>query len=44
LVAVKRVRGMRLLSPAWKTAPSKVGKQVSVANRGAEFQQTETDD
>lgn len=44
LVAVKRVRGMRLLSPAWKTVPAKASKQVSVANRGAEFQQTETCD
>ena len=44
LVAVKRVRGMRLLSPAWKTAPAKARQQVSVANRGTEFQQTERDD
>lgn len=33
LVAVKRVRGMRLLGPAWKTAPVGAGKPVSVANR-----------
>jgi SAM-dependent methyltransferase len=32
LVAVKRVRGMRLLEPAWKTKPALVGKSVSVAN------------
>jgi SAM-dependent methyltransferase len=44
LVAVKRVRGMRLLSPAWKTTPSKVSKQVTVATRGAEFQQLEKHD
>jgi SAM-dependent methyltransferase len=44
LVAVKRVRGMRLLSPAWKAAPPKVSKQVTVANRGAEFQQLEKHD
>ena len=33
LVAVKRVRGMRLVGPAWKTAPSRSGAPVSVANR-----------
>lgn len=33
LVAVKRVRGMRLLGPAWKAAPAVVGKPVSLANR-----------
>ena len=33
LVAVKRVRGTRLLGPAWKTVPSRVGAPVSVANR-----------
>jgi SAM-dependent methyltransferase len=33
LVAVKRVRGMRLLGPAWKTAPVRAGAPVSVANR-----------
>lgn len=33
LVAVKRVRGMRLLEPAWKTAPKRSGAPVSVANR-----------
>jgi SAM-dependent methyltransferase len=33
LVAVKRVRGMRLLEPAWKPKQALVGKSVSVANR-----------
>jgi SAM-dependent methyltransferase len=33
LVAVKRVRGMRLLGPAWKAAPARAGKPVSIANR-----------
>jgi SAM-dependent methyltransferase len=33
VVAVKRVRGMRLLGPAWKTSQSVVGKPVSVVNR-----------
>ncbi|NVO05082.1 MAG: class I SAM-dependent methyltransferase [Rhodoferax sp.] len=32
LVAVKRVRGMRLLGPAWKAKPVLAGKSVSVAN------------
>ncbi len=32
LVAVKRVRGMRLLEPAWKPKPALVGKSVPVAN------------
>ena len=32
LVAVKRVRGMRLVGPAWKAAPSRAGAPVSVAN------------
>ena len=33
LVAVKRVRGMRLLGPGWKTAPARAAGPVSVANR-----------
>jgi SAM-dependent methyltransferase len=33
LVAVKRVRGMRLLEPAWKTATSRANAPVSIANR-----------
>ncbi len=33
LVAVKRVRGVRLLGPAWKTVPVSPRKSVSVANR-----------
>ncbi len=35
LVAVKRVRGMRLLGPAWRSAPSRAVAPVSIANRGA---------
>jgi SAM-dependent methyltransferase len=37
LVAVKRVRGMRLMGPAWKAAPVRSGKPVSVANRHKEI-------
>lgn len=33
LVAVKRVRGMRLVGPSWKAAPSRAGAPVPVANR-----------
>ena len=33
LVAVKRVRGMRLIGPAWKAAPTRANAPVSVANR-----------
>lgn len=33
IVAVKRVRGMRLLEPSWKTASVRVRKSVPVANR-----------
>jgi SAM-dependent methyltransferase len=33
LVAVKRVRGMRLLGPAWKSAPAIASAPVSVANK-----------
>ncbi|MCB2031687.1 MAG: SAM-dependent methyltransferase, partial [Rhodoferax sp.] len=33
LVATKRVRGMRLLGPAWKTAKARGTAPVSVANR-----------
>lgn len=36
LVAVKRVRGMRLLGPAWKTATSRVSAPVSIANRASD--------
>jgi SAM-dependent methyltransferase len=38
LVAVKRVRGMRLLSPAWKSAPSRAGAPATVT--GSLFQST----
>ena len=33
LVAVKRVRGMRLLGPAWKSVPARAAAPVSIANR-----------
>ena len=33
LVAVKRVRGMRLLGPAWKPRPSLAAAPVSIANK-----------
>jgi SAM-dependent methyltransferase len=33
LVAVKRVRGVRLMGAAWKTAPASARNPVSVANR-----------
>ena len=33
LVAVKRVRGVRLLGPAWKTAPAGARESLPVANR-----------
>ena len=33
LVAVKRVRGMRLLEPAWKSAPARATGSVPLANR-----------
>jgi SAM-dependent methyltransferase len=36
LVAVKRVRGMRLLETAWKSKPALVGKSVTVANSSKE--------
>lgn len=37
LVAVKRVHGVRLLGPAWKTAPATPHKSVSVANRTHDY-------
>jgi SAM-dependent methyltransferase len=37
LVAVKRVRGMRLLEPAWKAAPVRSGKPVSIASRTHDY-------
>lgn len=33
IVAVKRVRGMRLLEPAWNTFPVRAQKPIAVANR-----------
>ena len=33
VVAVKRVRGMRLLGAAWKTAPAQARRPVPVVNR-----------
>ena len=43
LVAVKRVRGMRLLGPRWKKAPARPSKSVSIANRTQDnpFKETE---
>jgi SAM-dependent methyltransferase len=35
VVAVKRVHGMRLLEPAWRTARQRAAGSVPVANRGA---------
>ncbi len=37
VVAVKRVRGMRLLEPAWKAQTAGARKRVSVANRTTDF-------
>ena len=41
VVAVKRVRGMRLLGPAWKSKPARVVKPVSVANSVTDYSQLE---
>lgn len=35
LVAIKRVRGMRLMSPVWKQAKARAGKPVPTANSSA---------
>jgi hypothetical protein len=44
LVAVKRVRGMRLLGPAWKAKPALAGKSVSVANSVTDCSNVEKQD
>jgi SAM-dependent methyltransferase len=44
LVAVKRVRGMRLLGPAWKAKPALAGKSVSVANSVTDYSNGEKRD
>lgn len=44
LVAVKRVRGMRLLGPAWKTKPARAVQPVSVANSVTECANVEKQD
>ena len=44
LVAVKRVRGMRLLEPAWKAKPVRAGNSVSVANSVSEYMNLENED
>ena len=44
VVAVKRVRGMRLMGPAWKVAAARAGKSVSVANRATDFNNLENGD
>ena len=36
LVAVKRVRGMRLIGPAWRSAPARAGVPVSAVNRAGQ--------
>ncbi len=41
VVAVKRVRGMRLLEPRWKSQPAIAAAPVSVANRGRKRPLTE---
>lgn len=40
IVAVKRVRGMRLLEPSWKMAPVRGRKPVSVVNRSQDYGRT----
>lgn len=42
LVAVKRVRGMRLMEPAWKSVPIRAAKGVSVARRSNDSGNMET--
>ena len=41
LVAVKRVRGMRLLGPSWTAQPARVRKPVSVANSVTDYSNVE---
>jgi SAM-dependent methyltransferase len=41
VVGIKRVRGMRLLSPAWRGTTAKAAKQVTVANRRTEYEMRE---
>ena len=41
MVAVKRVRGMRLLEPVWKAKPARAVKPVSVARTQGEYSQLE---
>jgi SAM-dependent methyltransferase len=41
VVAVKRVRGIRLLGPAWKKTPARASKSVSIANRTQDNQSKE---
>jgi len=44
LVATKRVRGMRLLGPAWKSARARSSAPVSIANRGSPRAQADPPD
>jgi SAM-dependent methyltransferase len=44
VVAVKRVRGMRLMGPAWKAKPARAAKPVSVANSVPDYSNRETTD
>ena len=41
LVGVKRVRGMRLLGPAWKTQPARAAKPVSAARSLSDYSEVE---
>ena len=43
LVAVKRVRGMRLLGPAWKAVPARAASGVSVAHSVTEYLKPENE-
>jgi SAM-dependent methyltransferase len=43
LVAVKRVRGMRLLGQVWKAVPARAGASVSVANSVTEYVKQENE-
>jgi SAM-dependent methyltransferase len=45
LVAVKRVRGMRMLGPAWQAKPARAGQSVTVANSShGHYSNLENDD
>ena len=44
MVAVKRVRGMRMLGPSWKAKPVRASRPVSVAHSRTEFEHLENQD